>query len=388
MDEIKLLILDDDKKVIETYKGVIKRVNREGGIQYKEYITTNLDEARECIKYYKLDTAIIDLNLCADSGDSKNADGNQAIEELMKYFRMPIFVVTGEPAKLEEKFRDNNLIKLYPRDKFMSDSGIEEIIPKLFSSNNIQYFSRDGFLEQMINEFYWNHLSFTIDSWGKVAEKHDDEIDKILSRHTVSCLNEQFYVNGNIGSFDRYHPGEMYIIPPIKNHYHTGDIIVKENKKFIILNPACDIVNMNKLNFYVLAELRKLDASFFTEKDIKTDQVYTNFYASLNKKAKDLFDRFKNNNQGANFHYLPEFNAIETDYLIDFQNLVVVNIGEDKIEKIKGESKEDFFQRYLTNRETFIVDFERIASISSPFLKDIIAKFSAYYARQGQPNLL
>ena len=58
-------------------------------------------------------------------------------------------------------------------------------------------------------------------------------------------------------------------------------------------------------------------------------------------------------------------------------------------------------QIYIENPEknkTYTVDFvlekenikeyTPIASISSIFLKDIIARFSAYYARQGQPNLM
>ena len=47
----------------------------------------------------------------------------------------------------------------------------------------------------------------------------------------------------------------MYIIPPIKKHYHTGDIIEKDDELFIILNPACDIVNQGNLEFYLVAKL-------------------------------------------------------------------------------------------------------------------------------------
>ncbi len=390
MDEIKILILDDNDEAINSYQGIIKRINRDddNSVNYIEYTAKTLIQAKKIIKYNILDTAIIDLNLCADKEDPDNADGNRAIEEIINSFRMPIFIVSGELNKLEENFKNNNLINTHTRDDSVSDI-LTIKIPRIFFSKTIRYFSRDGFLEKEINDFYWNYLSKTIDSWNTALKSYQDAHEKILSRHTVSCLNEKFYVNGNIGSFDQYHPGEMYIIPQIKEHYHTGDLIAKDGQKYIILNPACDIVNTNKLNFYLLAELIKLDNSIlFKSNNIKEDKEYVDFHTSLNSNGKNAYEKYQKNTQGANYHYLPKFDKIDEDYLIDFQNLQVINIGNEKIEKNDEESKEDFFLRYLTNREVNIKNYERIASISSPFLKDIIARFSAYYARQGQPNLL
>ena len=117
MNEIKLLILDDTKDVIDSYNETIKRINRDGKITYKTYTATTLDKAKEIIKYNKLDTAIIDLNLCSDRTDPDNADGNEAIKELMKNFRMPIFVVSGEITKLEDTFDQIREIAEYLKEK-------------------------------------------------------------------------------------------------------------------------------------------------------------------------------------------------------------------------------------------------------------------------------
>lgn len=362
MSEIKLLILDDDSEVITSYNKTIKRINREDtSISYKVYEAKNLTDAEEIIKYNKLDTAIIDLNLCSDGTNPDNADGNKAIKKLMTNFRMPIFVVSGETTKLEDELLENPLINVFTRDKFGEENGLETIIPISYNSKRIHYFSRDGFLEQKINNFYWDHLSKTMDSWQGVESNYPDEIEKILSRHTVSCLNELLYVNGNVGSFDKYHPGEMYIIPPIKQHYHTGDIVYKKEDKWIILSSACDIVNQVNLDNYILAKIVCFATlPNFVDK-VKKDKPYEYFYDSLNKKGKSCYDDCKFNKKDR-FHYLPKFN-IMMDNIIDFQNIITV-------------PKDD------------ITNFERMASISSPFLKDIIARFSAYYARQGQPNLL
>lgn len=385
MTEIKIMLLDDDKTAIDNYELVIKSFNRANtDYNYKSFIATTLDQAHEYIKYNRLDAAIIDLNLGSAADDD---DGNKAIEEIIVNFRMPIVIVSGELSKLNVEFQENGLVEAYVRGGEVSTIEILNKIKNKLSSLTIQYFSRNGYLEQQINDFYWNHLSKTINDWGEVAIETGKEIDKILSRHTVSCLNEKLYVNGNVGSFDKYHSGEMYIIPPIKKHYHTGDIIEKDSKKYIILNPACDIVIKGSLEFYVLAQLIRLrdlkDFQTIPKKEVNgVDKVFfdttladINFFDSLTTSGKDKFAQFKTNSKGSNYHYLPKFSDIETDYVIDFQNITTVDTVFSDTD-------------YIASRESNISTYRKIASISSPFLKDIIVRFSTYYARQGQPNLL
>ena len=362
--EIKLLILDDDAEVLENYDGVIERYNRDNDdCNIKLYKATTLDESLEYIKYNKLDTAIIDLNLGTSRDDNR---GNFAIKELLNSFRLPIFVISGEISKLDESYTENDMIVAYDRDQKEFRIILNEIV-EAFKSETMKYFKRDGFLEKKINELYWNHLSKTINAWRDVEKECPTEIEKILSRHTVASLNEQLYVDGNVGSFDKYHTGEMYIIPPIKQHYHTGDILEKDGNKFIIINPACDIVNKGKMEFYTLLTIQE---AITLPKIINKQPVGQETYINENLKQSNKLDRY---------HFLPKFAIIDKDYVIDFQNINIINIGEGCIP-----SNPD----YLVRRELNIKNYRRVASISSPFLKDIVARFSAYYARQGQPNFL
>lgn len=365
MKEIKLLIIDDDPEVLEEFSKSVNRFNRdkEGICTIVAYQKGSLAEANEVLKYYKLDIAIVDLNLkeTQEASELDNSDGNRVIEKVIENFQMPIYILTGEPEKLEEKYRQKNNITLCTKGEKTYLELLQEVYEKL-SLKTIDYFSRDGYLEKEINNFYWNHLQETLNTWNNVAQENPAEIDKILSRHTVACLNEKLYVNGNIGHFDKYHPGEMYIIPPIKQHYHTGDIISKDGKLFIILNPACDIVNKINLDFYVLVRIIDFSSLPKLQEKIKKEaspDAY--FYDKLNKDGKNCYVDCKSNKKDR-FHFLAKFHMIE-DTLIDFQQ--IINLPEEEIEQ-----------------------FTRIASISSPFLKDIIARFSLYYARQGQPNLL
>lgn len=372
MKEIKLLIIDDDPEVLEEFSKSVVRFNRdnERTCSIVAYQKKSLTEANEVLKYYKLDIAIIDLNLkeTRETTEPDNSDGNRVIEKVIENFRMPIYILTGEPKKLEEKYRQKNNITLCTKgDPDFTYLLLLNQIQERLSIKTIDYFSRDGYLEKEINDFYWNNLQETLNTWNDVAQENPTEIDKILSRHTVACLNEKLYVNGNIGHFDKYHPGEMYILPPIKEHYHTGDLISRNNELFIILNPACDIVNKGKLNNYTLAKIIKaLDIPKIKDKSEANKISYIN-------------DNLKRTNALDQYHFLPSFNKIVGDFVIDFQQLTTVEIGTEN---------KSIFNEYIIEREKYITTYERVASISSPFLKDIISRFSLYYARQGQPNLL
>lgn len=360
--EIKLLIVDDDKNIIDDFIKTIQRVERDNQIKYKIYTANTLDEALDKCKYFKLDITIIDLNLKESGLD--NQDGNEVISKIIDNFRIPILVISGEPEKLNERFRDNKMINLIIRgnEEYTNQKIFSSLIPNLLNSKTFQYFSRSGYLEHKINDFYWNNLQETIDSWNEIAISNSEEIDKILSRHTVANLKEQFYVDGNIGHFDKFHPAEMYIIPRIKQHYHTGDILLKDGRSHIIINPACDIVNQINLDYYILIEIVKFNDLPLLEEKIKSGiDVSLEFYDKLNKKGKNCYDDCKSNKKDR-FHYLPAFNIL-CEGIIDFQR--IKKVEKDNIEEYKP-----------------------IASISSIFLKDIIARFSAYYARQGQPNLI
>ena len=363
MSEIRLLVVENNDEIIENYNETIKRLARKGDKIFSMIVAKNFEEAKELITNNHIDIAIIDLNLSQDKG-SGNAQGNEAIREIKKNHRLPIYVITAEPGILDDDIKE--MVTLYKKGVTENLVIFREIY-KTLKSEIVQYFSKNGYLEKIINDFYWNHLSKTMKSWQKVERNYPTEIEKILSRHTLASLNEQLYVTSNAGSFDKYHPGEMYIIPPIKKHYHTGDMVEKDGEKFLIMNPACDIVNKDKMEYYTLAKIVKaIDLPKIKKKTDENKVLYIN-------------DNLKKVNKLDRYHFLPTFDILDDDYIIDFQDISIVEIGV---------ITKTVYTEYLVEREANIKEYQKIASIASPFLKDIIARFSAYYARQGQPNFL
>lgn len=104
---------------------------------------------------------------------------------------------------------------------------------------------------------------------------------------------------------------------------------------FIILTPSCDIVN-NKYDYYVLARI------------INSNSTKESFYPIKN------------------FAKIFEVNNKDKEIL------------EPSI----------YFQDLISVKKEEITEYHRVASISYPFLKDIVARFSRYYARQGRPEII
>ncbi|WP_207680365.1 hypothetical protein [Desulfonema magnum] len=154
-------------------------------------------------------------------------------------------------------------------------------------------------------------------------------------------------------------PEEIYIYPPLSDALKTGSVIEKEDDKslYAILNPACDLVVRKngeyKTDRIMLVEIEKrelfIDAAL---KDITNKKKKKN-------RLKDVFG----NNYNAYSHWLPHTKFFEGGFL--------------NFRKISTRTKEEVKSAY---KQPHI-------QISPDFIKDILSRFSSYYARQGQPDI-
>lgn len=322
---IRILYVDDDPKILDAFKESVEEENKASQddlIQYEMYEAHSYEEALDRLNEIRIDVAVIDLDL------KDKFNGEDIAKYISKHYRIPIFIATGTPNAFNSEL--GQMVNVLNRD----DSDLFDKIKKQMQSRLVRFFSKNnGFLERQIVDFFWEHVSKNLEYW----EKCDD---LILLRHTTACLNEKLYVSDSDEKyFNEYHPGEMYIYPPIKDIYHTGDIVKKDDDFFVILNPSCDLVN-KKFEYYILARI-----------------VHKEFNGN---KPKECF--------------YP---------IVTFAKIFEVENKNKEILK-----PHIYFQDLTSVKKEGIFDYNRVASISYPFLKDIIAKFSGYYARQGSPEIL
>jgi len=359
---IKLLVVEDDPQMLQAYEDNLNSFNKTAPEKIEIKIAEDLAQAMSALNSTSFDGAIIDLILKGGAREI-NAEGNVIIEQIINNLRFPIFVYSGNLGQLDPKFVENVLFRKYSRDNVVFKFLLDEIV-KIHSTGVIKILGRTGLVEKYLTEIFWKHLARSIDYWaGKNKEK-------TLLRYTIAHLQEHLELDEK-GEFEHYYPAEVYIVPPIKSFVFTGSILRHKTSSdhFIVLSPPCDLAQ-KKAKSIVMAAIEKKNMPLVVEKkNILEKKIsegmnpddYRKFFDKQGE-ARETLNRLVSNSYANKYHYLPLLNGTIGGF-INFQRLT-------------SQSPEELEEHY-----------ELIASVASGFCKDIIARFSYYYSRQGQPDM-
>ena len=148
---------------------------------------------------------------------------------------------------------------------------------------------------------------------------------------------------------EKYYPEEVYIYPPNKEELQTGGIVqcLKSNTYLLVISPACDLAN-KKTERIQLLEIEDLE------------DVFSN---RCKKNAEENQEKLKKNTYALFYHYLPKTGFFSGGF-VNFR----------RIHSVKPRQVKNLFSSPLLQ-------------ISPSFCKDIVSRFSSYYARQGQPEI-
>lgn len=346
MSKLKILLVEDEKDEIEVYESSMRKYQTEYGIDVETCIAQSISEAYTLLNN-SYDGAIIDLKL-EEEGD----EGNQVIQQIHENFRIPIIVFSGTPDYF-------NSDKMYILDICKKgEKSYEELISQFYNvyrTGLTKIMSGRGVIEQTMDKIFWKNLHSKIPIWETYAEKGKDT-EKALLRYTINHLLELLDNEEDI-----YFPEEMYLSPPVVEHYQTGTILREKStsKLYLVLSPACDLVLHSgkcKTDRILLCEINDRNMSFV--KSSKKDLAKP----AKEAQAKDRLSRLTSNTFTLYYHYLPPVEFFEGGF---------VNFRHVKSYKMK-----DLVSEF---------EMEKV-QISAQFIKDIIARFSVYYARQGQPD--
>lgn len=349
---INLLIIEDQEAQIEAYKDNIELFNNNNEYKINPIIFNNFEDGFEALKNPDYDAAIIDLKLFP--GDTA-AVGNQLVREIRTNLRIPVVIISGYPEDLEEDLREETpFLKTCNKDDDYQE--IFKEISLIYSTGITNILGKKGHIEKYLNDIFWKHLSSTIDYWKREASD-EENLEKIILRYTLSHLQEHLDLSETQDDFENYYPIEMYVTPPIKKNFFTGDIIQNKDDGtyWIIMNPSCDMAQ---------AKAKSVTLAFI--EDIKNSYVI-NLINEINKKDENSvnsqleLNKLLRNSGSLKYHFLPATDSVPGGF-INFQKIISVKYKDlDKM-------------------------FSRKASITDRFSKEIIARFSHYYSRQGQPD--
>ena len=362
MNELKLMIVEDadsDLEVCRTSVDIYQAQKKNDGIDLSINLIEckTVDEALQIVDN-SFDGAIIDLKF--PSGDDKGKEVWTKIRE--SFFRIPVIIHTGTPDSIDE---DDRLFLVSVLKKGEADYKTEilDSFYDIYNTGMTRIIGGRGKIEETLNEVFLKNLLPQLEIWKNYGKSDTQRTEKALLRFTLNHLIQLLDDDE-----DQFFAEEVYIYPPHSSALRTGSILPhKTNGSHrIVLNPACDLVvrtgNQINTDRILLADIESTDKAYrFRFNKIDQDQELDDVTKREHKKQ-TLFNIFNNKN-ALYQHYLPK---------VGFFSGGIINFR-----KLSTFSKKDLKKEY---------DSPSI-QVSPAFTKDILSRFSSYYARQGQPDL-
>ena len=377
MNNMKLILIEDYYQDAEMCQTAVADFNDENGDPNVELeIYDNINDGLEALNNSYFDGAIIDMKLAAD-GD----EGNQALDLIRGNLkRIPVAICTGTPDSIS--FSDDiPLIGVFRKGEVKYIDIIKNFWD-IYITGLTKIMGGVGQIEKSLSQIFIKHLLPEIikstvsdkgsasseSNWVRYAKKNSHETEEALLRHTINHLTHELYKSDGT-----CYPDEMLIRLLGPTPINTGCILKHEESGifYIVMSPACDLAERKsessegesrKCNTdrAMLVEIQNLDDILSNNEKYKkasTDTQKENIKQSL-------FGGIKANKGGQYYHWLPILDSCQEGAAINFRR--VSTYDEADLNKYFGSP---------------------VIQVASPFLKDIISRFSSYYARQGQPDI-
>lgn len=346
MTAFRLLIVEDNQQELETCRASVERYMHEKERQFELVECKTVAEAISKLDN-SFDGAIIDLRL--DEGES---EGNRVVHGIRDaHLRIPVAILTGTPDNANADFAYVGVFKKGDRGASYSD-----LLDRFWDIHNTgitRIMGGRGKIEEALNTVFHQNLQPQNERWIEYGRENPSRTEKSLLRLTLSHLLQLLDDDEN-----PYLPEEVYLAPPLSPGITTGSIVSRKGEKqtFVVLSPACDLVvreNGRCNTDHVL--LIEIDGQETVLPDLPAGGL-------SNRQKKELQSAYKNKMKNY-YHWLPTTSIFAGGFM--------------NFRKVSTLPKDGFDERF--NKPSI--------QISGFFVKDIVARFSAYYARQGQPDI-
>lgn len=349
---IKILMIDDDQEQCRQITELIKdeiisgeKILLETARSFEEFMSESKKE----------DYDIIILDLKGPNRDvSGNYMGESILEEIKKKFFIPIIFYTGFPGEVQK--HSSEIIKIV--NKSEAYEGLKKEIEEILNSNLPSIKKKiNEYIKENLRDYMWN---FVHKDWLNISGTIDKElISYLLIKRLAYLLSEKHISNlleGDVREYlDLSHPLDFYIYPPLeKKAYSPGDILIKNDRYYVLLTPACDL-ELKKSR-------RKADNVLLIKTiSLKDTPEYISFKENNSPKSKGKLKNLIENRNGERFFFLPKTWFIE-DSLLDFQEIQVI--------------KYDGLEEYT-----------KIIELNPTHANSLLSKFVRYYNRIGTKDI-
>ena len=224
-----------------------------------------------------------------------------------------------------------------------------------------------SYFEKEYKNYFWN----VIQERNNIFTPADDDysLGYMLLRNIADSLSKH-NIKQIIGDDsileEKAHPMEFYIYPTnTYSEYECGELLQKENDKYVILTPTCDFIlrsgGKRKVDDVVLLETILLQD---TDEYKQYKKKIENAKGDMDKinNARNVFSQFLRSGKSDRYFFLPKTPFTE-NRIVDFQKKVTVDYSQLKL------------------------NYTRIAKLDNPFAQSMVASYIRYYNRIGFPDL-
>ena len=334
---MKILLVEDASDQQDIFKSSVEIFNIKNNLNVQYEIAENISDAFNKIDG-SYDGAIIDLKLRNDEDG-----GNEIVRQLGESFiRIPVVFVTGFVDLVNDH---PSVIKTRSRDEETYESDLR-LFQQIHNTGLTRIMGGRGVIEENLSKVFLKNLLPQVQTWVSYGAENSERTEKALLRYALNHLLQLLEEDE-----ERCFPEEFYLHPPMSEEFTTGSIVKEEtdDQWFVVLSPACDLVPRG--------ENRVCNTDHILVVEIESvDKVLGG-----SKSKSKVIELCRNRLQY--YHWLPQTDFFEGG-ILNFRKLTTFE------------------------KEKFDEKFEKPAiQISPSFVKDIVSRFSSYYARQGQPDI-
>lgn len=360
---LRLLIIEDDEKVIENWKEKLEfnEIDDERLFNILPIYCRNLTEAKDTIDSKLFDAAVIDIRLVSEEG-TPNSDGNEIFRRITESTLAVTAVYTGEPQAVDlgDKYKDFTMIFT----KGDEDGDIDHILSWIGSKKSMilsvkkMRRSIDQEMAKLFSRSIWPRWSH----WSEQASlEGGDFTDTSLKRHMATHLHASFLSEGDT------HPEEYFFIPPLRDEADTGDIFNLSDGFFILVTPRCDLARDESHDTLQIISLEDISTEF---EKLELNIKIAKEKGEQGKNARNnLRKLIQHKNNKSSCHFIPRIRLndgeVHGPFFARFDEL-------RSIEKNSLEASE------LKN--------SRIASLSNEFVPSLVERLGNFFSRIGTPD--
>lgn len=340
---MKILIIDDDEKLDKEF---VKNAELAG---FTADFAKDVNVGIAKLATQKIDVAILDLDFGV--GQLTGESLIKTINELC--LRVPVIIHSGRPdsayAYEDKTFgifkRGCEYSEIFDRLREIERTGICEILGSAGKFENI--------LQTYYESFFLNRKHM----WISRAALDSDRVKSSLTRAFSYLLEDEIHHDG------KAYNEEFYLIAK-DTVLCRGSILKKlqDGANYIVMTPACDLVlrdygkpKVKSITLCLIEGIERHGLSISGSEDISEED--------RNQKVHPLFSNSNADKEAIRYHWIPQIDSFDGG-IINFSK--VISVPYSKIEK----------------------DFEITRfKVAQPYIKNIVSRFSSYFARQGQPDL-